>query len=428
MFCKVALLTVALSFLASASPLLEPHVTGVRIPIRKRASLTTADGVFDHDKAILYTVQTVNKHRQNLINLKLNLGEDAFNIGAKILPVAVAPIANLEKRVADMRKRQSVSLTDQKEVEWTGSISIGSDKQQFVIDFDTGSSDLWVPNAQNCSSCAGKNTYSSNTSTSSVQEPGTFSIQYGDGSTVSGPIYRDIVDVAGVKAVNQTFSAVTNLSSIFNDDPIDGILGMGFQDISTLQTPPFFQSAFSQGSAKQNMFAFKLADNGSELYLGGTNSDLYTGSIEYHKVTGSGYWQTAGAKITANGQAGNSSTFDTIIDSGTTIIYGTPDSVKAFYDTIPGAKIFDADFGYYSFPCNSTPTVAFNWGGKDWTVSADNFNLGQTYSGSGQCVGAVAGQDIGIGNNVWILGDSFMKNVYSVFNLDDNTIGFATLA
>lgn len=42
------------------------------------------------------------------------------------------------------------------------------------------------------------------------------------------------VTVAGVKATSQTFSAVTSLSDLFSDDPIDGILGLAFQDISNL--------------------------------------------------------------------------------------------------------------------------------------------------------------------------------------------------
>jgi cathepsin D len=47
--------------------------------------------------------------------------------------------------------------------------------------------------------------------------------------------------------------------------------------------------------------------------------------------------------------------------------------------------------------------------------------------GSSQFVGALAGQDIGLGSNVWLLGDSFMKNVYSVFDFDANTVRFASL-
>ena len=57
-----------------------------------------------------------------------------------------------------------------------------------------------------------------------------------------------------------------------------------------------------------------------------------------------------------------------------------------------------------------------------------SLNLGETSSGSGKCVSALAGQDIGLGSNVWLLGDSFMKNVYTAFSFDNNQVGFATLS
>ena len=55
-----------------------------------------------------------------------------------------------------------------------------------------------------------------------------------------------------------------------------------------------------------------------------------------------------------------------------------------------------------------------------------SFNLGEVSSGT--CVGALAGQDLGLGSNVWLLGDSFMKNVYTAFSFDESAVGFATLA
>ena len=57
-----------------------------------------------------------------------------------------------------------------------------------------------------------------------------------------------------------------------------------------------------------------------------------------------------------------------------------------------------------------------------------SFNLGETFEGSGQCVGSVQGLESSLGNNVWILGDSFMKNVYTAFDFGHNQVGFATLA
>ena len=77
-----------------------------------------------------------------------------------------------------------------------------------------------------------------------------------------------------------------------------------------------------------------------------------------------------------------------------------------------------------------------------------SFNLGETFAGSGQCVGALSGEDVGLGDNVWLLGDryvvslcmlpsceksspslffSFMKNVYTAFSFDQNAVGFAPL-
>jgi cathepsin D len=38
-----------------------------------------------------------------------------------------------------------------------------------------------------------------------------------------------------------------------------------------------------------------------------------------------------------------------------------------------------------------------------------SFNLGQTSSGSSQCVGALAALDVGLGTDVWLLGDRYLS-------------------
>jgi cathepsin D len=81
MFNKSALLllvTLAVSVAAGPAPT-EPVKRGTAIPMRKRSSLTREDGVFDKDKAVVSTILTLNKHRQNLINLQKNAGVEAFN-------------------------------------------------------------------------------------------------------------------------------------------------------------------------------------------------------------------------------------------------------------------------------------------------------------------------------------------------------------
>lgn len=46
----------------------------------------------------------------------------------------------------------------------------------------------------------------------------------------------------------------------------------------------------SQNKMEQPVFSFRLAKQGSELYIGGTNKAKYSGEIEYHGVTSRSYW------------------------------------------------------------------------------------------------------------------------------------------
>lgn len=96
------------------------------------------------------------------------------------------PVPKSLKKRAD----GSEPLTDQQEELWSGSISIGTPAQKFTIDFDTGSSDLWVPSSE-CDNCSGKQQYDASSSSTGQKQDGTFEIQYGDGSTVQGDVYTE---------------------------------------------------------------------------------------------------------------------------------------------------------------------------------------------------------------------------------------------
>lgn len=204
MFCKAALITVALALLAVANPVArEPApAKGLRIPLRKPRSLKQSDGTFDHARAVHEIVKTKkfvsyyflisqtsdsvhlrSKHRSNLIALERNAGREAFPEGAEIKPIATAPAA--------LQKRGAVKLQDQdQDLEWTGEVDIGTPAQKFTIDFDTGSSDLWVPSSS-CKSCDGQHSYNPSKSSKSKKQSGSFTISYGDGSSASGTPYTD---------------------------------------------------------------------------------------------------------------------------------------------------------------------------------------------------------------------------------------------
>ena len=125
----------------------------------------------------------VSKHRQNLLNFQQNYGRFPFGFG---LP----PLALLAEE--QLEKRQREPLTDEEDdVEWAGNIQIGTPPKTFLIDFDTGSADLWVPSSS-CSQCASsKSKYDAKASSTGAEQNGSFEIRYADGSNATGPIYAD---------------------------------------------------------------------------------------------------------------------------------------------------------------------------------------------------------------------------------------------
>ena len=132
---------------------------------------------------------------------------------------------------------------------------------------------------------------------------------------------------------------------------------------------PFFNTLISEGKVSAGVFGFKLASSGSTLFLGGTDTSKYTGSIEYHDIdTSTGFWQATGGHSVVGSKSVNTN-IETIIDSGTTIMYGPPSAVKSFYAAISGSEVYDSSEGYYSYPCDSLPTVGFSWGGKTWAIT-----------------------------------------------------------
>jgi Eukaryotic aspartyl protease len=78
-----------------------------------------------------------------------------------------------------------------------------------VVDFDTGSSDLFLPGANCNTNCAGHAIYYPGSSSTSTAIGAAFTLTYGDGSSVVGTTYTDNVAVAGITATHQTVCLVS---------------------------------------------------------------------------------------------------------------------------------------------------------------------------------------------------------------------------
>jgi len=62
-------------------------------------------------------------------------------------------------------------------------------------------------------------------------------------------------------------------------------MGLAFQSISKFHASPVFQTLISEGVVTSQVFGLKLASSGSELFLGGVNSALFTGDFTWVSLT-----------------------------------------------------------------------------------------------------------------------------------------------
>lgn len=130
-----------------------------------------------------------------------------------------------------------VTTSEGDDLEWVTPVSIGTPAQVLNLDFDSGSSDLWVFSSSTPSSqSTGHNVYSpAKSSTSALKSGYKWSISYGDGSSSSGTVYTDVVTVGNLSVTAQAVETATTVSDEFTSDTyIDGLLGLGFSTINTV--------------------------------------------------------------------------------------------------------------------------------------------------------------------------------------------------
>ncbi|KAI0305956.1 acid protease [Multifurca ochricompacta] len=398
---SAAFVLAAIPFLVDAAPSPAAPRDGVSIPISKLVDISKLQS------SLLRTAE------------KISHGFEAFerNTGA------AHPLASQLKR--SVKRGTGDPLTDYNAELWYGEITVGTPAKTYTVDFDTGSSDLFLPASTCDSTCSGHTLYNPKSSSTAKDLSKTFSLSYGDGSTVSGEQYTDTVTLAGYTATKQALGAANTYSTGFQSSqfPADGLLGMGYQSLSRYKAPPVFQSLVAQGKVSQSVFGFYFAQQNSELYIGGTNSAHYSGSFTYVPVTTQVKSDTEVWMLSSDNGVIQSYWQTAIIDTGTTQIVGDTSSVQAIYQQIPGSA--DAGQGTWTIPCDFNTPVSLTFGGQEFTVSPQTFNLGPESSGSSTCVGGIGALD---NLGFWIVGDVFLQNVYTAFDLGQNQVGFASLA
>ncbi|KAJ5029158.1 aspartic peptidase domain-containing protein [Bipolaris maydis] len=318
----------------------------------------------------------------------------------------------------------SVTATpsDQYDTSYLCPVTIGT--QTFQLDFDTGSSDLWVfSSLQPKSQISGRSYYTVNPS--NVLSGYTWKISYGDGSGASGKVYADKVTVGPITATSQAVEAATSVSASFTQDTTtDGLLGLAMSSINEVRPvkqTTFFDTVKSQ--LAQPLFSVSLKYHAAGSYdFGFIDSTKYTGAITYVNVDPSqGFWEFP-ATAYAVGSRTTSASIDGIADTGTTLVLLDDSILSAYYAQVSGAQNSDSAGGYI-FPCSSTlPDFSIVVSGVKQTIPGEYINFAP--NGDGTCYGGLqSNSDLGLD----IFGDVFLKSKYVIFNMGNNspTLGFA---
>lgn len=339
------------------------------------------------------------------------------------------------------RRAGTVQQTlDNLETLYFANASLGTPAQNFRLHIDTGSSDLWVNAAssslcrQGGNQCGDSGTYSANDSSTYQYVNGAFNISYVDGSGAAGDYATDTFRFGGQTIKDLQFGIGYSSSSP------EGILGIGYaiNEVAVgragLQPYPNLpEKLVNDGTINTNAYSLWLNDldasTGSILF-GGVDTGKFHGELQTLPIIAErGVYAEFIIALTGMGQNGQNTSLFTnqnvpvLLDSGSSLMY-LPDSIaqslytkyNARYDSRQGAAYVDCDLA------NQSGSVDFSFSGVHISVPLNELVIVAAVSrGQPICL-------LGIGpagNSVSVLGDTFLRSAYVVYDLANNEISLA---
>lgn len=345
--------------------------------------------------------------------------------------------------------KNSVAIDqDGADLSYMAAVTLGDSKESYHLLLDSAAGNTWVMgSACGDKACGRHNTFGEGDSgtlkvrrpiygascPSTVIEYGLiswqmtstpFSITYGTGS-VSGTAATDALHIASL-SVALTLGLATNVSSEFDSYPMDGILGLGRGTASSLGDASTLLDALkTAGLIPARTYGMRLsraADGANDgvLTLGSVDADAVDGDILWLDGldNDTGFWEVgvsdAGVGTARAGLKGKSA----IVDSGTSYVFLPPSDALALHELVEG---YTQSGETFSVPCGTTEALSFSFGDVSFAVSAKDWVGAST--GDGLCRSNVFGRQT-FGEDQWLLGDVFLKNVYAAFDLDGGKVGF----
>ncbi|OWK05304.1 hypothetical protein Celaphus_00002195, partial [Cervus elaphus hippelaphus] len=239
-----------------------------------------------------------------------------------------------------------------------GEISIGTPPQNFLVPFDTGSSNLWVLSTYcQTEACCDHSHYCefnpSKSSTFSVNGQ-TYTLSCGSRS-LSMVLEYNTVTAQNIVIYNHEFGLSENEpSDPFYYSNFDGIMEMAYPSLAVGGNPTVMQNML------QPVYQY-----GGELILGGVDAQLCSGEIVRTPVTWELYWQIAIQEYVCHYDQATgwcSEGCQAIVDTGTFLLAVPQQFMTSFLQAMGAQENENGDFVVSCDYVESLPTITFTIG------------------------------------------------------------------
>lgn len=341
-------------------------------------------------------------------------------------PRSLATDNSIPKRI-----QARIRLESHLDIQYKGFIHIGQDKQPISVIFDTGSSWIWIPDAESEITFRGsKNKYSCHEEKGCVKHSEKAQLQYGSGG-IWGNFACDDIYLGDQLVVKQQKFVLASAQQGLDGLISDGVFGLGFNPLLA-DYPTFLDTLRSQNTIENKAFSLYMAGDmyrdvsKAKLIIGGyEKSYMHEKNFTYAEVISNDSWAVRLDEVLLNNKPLGISFNRVLIDSGTSSILVPELDLNILLDEFE--RIIGSDFrrgsGFYSIAncddVNKYPTLAFQISGKIFELKPKDYIRKEK---GRWCFLEIMSS--GLFDTEWILGDMFLHQYYTLFDIDNKRIGF----
>ncbi|PVU95328.1 hypothetical protein BB561_001900 [Smittium simulii] len=315
-------------------------------------------------------------------------------------------------------ERIKIPLLSDIHLNYYGNIGIGTPAKTFRVIFDTGSSKFWIRSVlSECKTYKKYRRYDPNSSSTCQHLYQNFKQSYVSGA-VEGVLVKDNLEIQQTRIGNSTIGISTVQSDFFNNIETDGVVGLGYA-----------RSLESRTSTLQNLykvFSFWYDDaqrnnrHKAELIFGQVDKSRFVGEIAFVPVAQTQTWNLLLTQVKIDKSNIKVKSKAVLLDTGTSLM-ALPRNDSILINTYIGSNLLNHNNTLFEIDCNThgKKVVHLKIGNSTFQITPDIYvvRVNQTH-----CISAFGNYNIK--EELWILGNVFMKKYYTVFDKANQQIGF----